>query len=308
MYIPWYDLMSALGLEKENTAEPSESSRPAFVKPSRLSQWLIPHDIPFRYSLYAFTRQLRAFQPKVRLFIVKEPYLIKTVESSWELEEALRLRYRVFHHEWLGKSGPESIDVDAYDFQADHLIIINRKTGRIVGTYRLISSSYSKAFYSSQEFNLTSLLSRPGVKLELGRACIEPAFRNGLTLVLLWKGIHAYISEINASYCFGCSSIQTTDPLKIIGLVRYFQKAGYLTSRYAFPVQPAYRIPFFQVSEPVIPETPSDVPALLDRYLRAGARVSAEPALDCVFRCVDFMTVLETAQLQSNLHRRLTTC
>jgi putative hemolysin len=100
-------------------------------------------------------------------------------------------------------------------------LIIDKKSGEIVGTYRLICSLFSKRFYSQAEFTLEQVLALPGVKLELGRACIKKEFRNGAVLTLLWRGIIEYMKLTNAKYLFGCASVQTVLPHEAAATYEY---------------------------------------------------------------------------------------
>lgn len=278
MYIDWPELLNTLS-------------------PSQYLRWPFP--------TIRKVESLKLFRPKVRIYIERDAYVLKTVESSWELKEALELRYRVFHQELLGKPGKPKLDYDDFDLIGDHLIIVDKKQSRIVGTYRLISSSWSSRFYSAQEFDLSELLQRPGIKLELGRACIDAEYRNGLLLALLWKGIQRYYQTIGARYLFGCSSIQTMDPSIVARCSQYFQKHGYVSSTFQFPTQPGYRFaPRLDWEQQEHPDTQKFIPPLLLSYLRSGACVGAEPALDRAFRCVDFITVMDTAQVGTSSIRR----
>lgn len=60
----------------------------------------------------------------------------------------------------------------------------------VVGTYRLLSPKGAKDFggyYSENEFDLSRLKSLSDVVVEAGRACIDPHFRSGAVLMLLWS-------------------------------------------------------------------------------------------------------------------------
>ncbi len=82
----------------------------------------------------------------MRVFIEKEEYVIKTAENDFELEQALRLRHEVFIFEILGKKKLFGIDIDRYDMLCDHLLVIDKKTEQVVGTYRFNSDRYSDRF------------------------------------------------------------------------------------------------------------------------------------------------------------------
>lgn len=48
------------------------------------------------------------------------------------------------------------------------------------------------------------------------------------------------------------------------------------------------------------------VPPLMRGYLRLGARVHGEPAIDSVFDCGDFLTLLDAEEADSRYRERLT--
>ena len=39
-----------------------------------------------------------------------------------------------------------------------------------------------------------------------------PGMRNGIVMNLLWRGVGAYMKNIDARYVFGCASIKTVEP------------------------------------------------------------------------------------------------
>src|SRR5262245_15001714 len=103
-----------------------------------------------------------------------------------EIEAAQRLRYRVFGEE-LGAvlpSAASGLDQDAFDPFCDHLLVRDPTCGEVVGTYRILPAERARAaggFYTATEFDLGRLVELPGL-VELGRACIDPRFRNGSVL------------------------------------------------------------------------------------------------------------------------------
>jgi putative hemolysin len=305
MYIPWEEL------------EKSFFSAAKTLTKTPLSE--LSHQMKVLWDRWAITRwqkNLRAFQPKVRLFIEKDSYIIKTVESSWELAAVLRLRHEVFFQELLGNPAPGGLDMDEFDLACDHLIIIDKKTKRTVGTYRVMSSTFSKSFYSAHEFDIAGLLALPGNKLELGRACIHKDYRNGLVIALLWRGIHRYAQAVEAHTLFGCSSVQTTDLYTTAQVCAYLRVNEYTMKELDLYPQPSYQIPEFPTFaaryENLDPATLESarkiIPPLLLSYIKSGARVGAEPALDKAFRCVDFMTILETEKLTNTYGKKFVKC
>src|SRR3546814_6205262 len=70
-------------------------------------------------------------------------------------------------------------------------------------------------FYTSNEYEIDSLTSYPGEILELGRSCVDPTYRSGATMQLLWRGIAEYVFCYDISIMFGCASLPGTDPQQL---------------------------------------------------------------------------------------------
>ncbi len=259
------------------------------------------------------THKIHRFKPKVEIFKEIGPYVLKTASTIEELKSALKLRYEVFHHEMIGKKNPTGIDVDEFDLYCDHLIIINKKTNRLVGTYRLNSSLYSKSFYSAREFDLKNILSHSGNKLELGRACIQKEFRNGITISLLWGGIAEYMIATDSQIVFGCASIKTENPREAALIYRYLESEGSISKTFDSPPTEEFTLPQLKlwlrlIKSPVTEVEQKEVkdllPSLFQTYRKIGAVVAGEPAWDEEFHCIDFLTVMKREDLSRVLWRK----
>jgi putative hemolysin len=253
---------------------------------------------------------LAAFRPRVRLRIERERFLIKTAENEEELAGVLKLRHDVFYRELLEKKLLLSMDIDKFDFKCDHIIIIDKKNNAYIGTYRLISSLFARKFYSATEFRLGPILDLPGVKLELGRACVHRDYRSGSTIALLWRGITEYMRETGTKYLFGCSSIKTTDRHEIAALYKGFKGSGHLVppSLEAVP-KGRFRIRNFgrflrETGPRDIAAAESLIPPLVKFYLHMGARLCGEPAVDKKFKCVDFLTLFDMEAISETAQRK----
>jgi putative hemolysin len=238
-------------------------------------------------------------------------FIIKTVENPFELEDVLRLRYEVFIEEMCNRRGFLGIDVDRYDLICDHLVVMDKGTEKVVGTYRLISSAFSHSFYSETEFNIDNIKKLRGNLLELGRACVNRDYRNGTTMALLWKGVSEYVKNVEAKYLFGCSSIATTDEEEIALLHSYFKEFFYSPEH--LRVYPKRKVmvrnlkPFFKMdllSSADTARCEKLLPPLLKSYLKAGSVVCGEPALDAKFRCTDFLTLLDIDLLDKTFGKK----
>lgn len=91
--------------------------------------------------------------------------------SDNEVMEAQRLSYRVFADE-LGarlQTRVPDADQDLYDPYCDHLLVRDETSGRVVGTYRILSPSASRCvggYYSESEFDRTRLQHLRGQMVE----------------------------------------------------------------------------------------------------------------------------------------------
>ncbi|XGC81168.1 GNAT family N-acetyltransferase [Bdellovibrio bacteriovorus] len=257
--------------------------------------------------------RIHKFKAKIDIKLEVGPFELKTVSDSEELKEALALRYEVFHHEMMGKTNPEGIDVDEFDFACDHLVIKEKRSNRIVGTYRLNCSLFTEKFYSGKEFMIGKLFALPGVKLELGRACVHKDFRRGILISLLWRGIAEYMAASEAKLVFGCATVMTADPRKAALLTRYFEEEGRILQEFRTRPTLLYTMPLLhqhldEVRDPLTEtqrvEAESLVPPLCRAYLKAGASIGGEPAWDQEFNCIDFLTILQRDDLNRSLWRK----
>ena len=252
------------------------------------------------------------FAPNIQVNIENKKYIIKTAENGFDLEKVLRLRHKVYYEEILHKNTTNSIDIDRFDHICDHLMVIAKSTNECVGTYRLNSSLFNKNFYSSTEFNINNILLHNGNKLELGRACIEKEYRNTLSFAMLWKGLSEYIKKTGTRFIFGCSSIKATKFDEIAPLYTYLRAHYFSTNDYRVYPRRKYKFRYLsryvkqrdhQVEkEPYLPD--KCLFSLLKFYLRSGAVICGEPALDREFMCTDFFTLLDMTKLDEQIERK----
>jgi putative hemolysin len=240
------------------------------------------------------------------------PYRVKTAETKDELIECFRLRDEVFNKEFRGLTNTR-FDFDQFDSQCDHIIIVHKETDTIIGTYRLNSSLYSTDFYTEQEFQLDQVSRLKGPILELGRACIQKDHRRGGVISLLWRGIAEYMNLSKSQILFGCSSVKVTDPRDAALIYQYLNHKGHLDLSYNAKPQANYEMLEFKtwseyfeqnMTEALISEAESMVPSLLRSYLKIGAKIIAEPALDEDFNCIDFLTLLERDKLTKSAEKK----
>ncbi len=257
--------------------------------------------------------RMKNFRAHIPILIEKKNFIVKTADSRDELHSALKLRHDVFLTELLKKHKRSGMDKDKFDKLCDHLIIIDKRSNSLIGTYRLQSSLHTKKWYTATEFHMKQIKRLPGIKLELGRACVHPDHRNGITISLLWEGINAYVEASGTKYLFGCSSIKTTDRNEIASIYNYLLQSGHLSHEHRVRPKGKFRMigmknklkkyPLEGLAE-LDPGMKSKIPSLLNSYLKAGAKVCGSPALDKSFKCIDFLTLLDVSQMHNKFFRK----
>ena len=136
---------------------------------------------------------------------------VALARDTADVVAAQRLRYRVFVEE-LGARLPHlkhRLDRDRFDAYCDHLLVRDADTGAVVGTYRMLPGAEALklgGFYSEEEFDLGGVGRLPGL-VEVGRACVDPAYRTGAVLGLLWAGLARYLTDGRYEHAIGCASI-----------------------------------------------------------------------------------------------------
>lgn len=233
-------------------------------------------------------------------------YEVRFARSAAELDAVLQLRYEIFNVE-LGEGLAESHltgrDEDELDWRLHHLLILDRRNGRPVGTYRMQTAEMAAAlggFYTAGEFDLSSV-PEPVIRtsVEIGRACVAKAHRNGRVLNLLWRGLAAYMAWNRKANLFGCCSLTTQDPSLGIATFRHLEAGGHL--------HPAITVhPLAEARCEVAAETPlpaPQVPALFQSYLNLGAKVCGPPAIDRRFQTIDFLVLLNVDELDRRVFR-----
>lgn len=257
-------------------------------------------------------RRMQNFRAHIPIRIEKKNFIVKTADSKEELNAALKLRHDVFLDELLKKRRRSGLDKDKFDKLCDHLIIIDKRTGMMIGTYRIQSSLYGKKWYTATEFHMKHIKKLPGTKLELGRACVHPDHRNGVTIALLWEGITTYMEASDTNYLFGCSSIKTTDRDEIKQIYHYLNQNGHLSHEHRVRPKGKFLVPgmkrqlkaqSFAEIQPNV-KMKDMIPSLLASYLKVGAKVCGSPALDRNFKCIDFLTLLDVSSMETQRIRK----
>jgi putative hemolysin len=239
------------------------------------------------------------------LIAEQELFLIKFAENNEEIEAAMRLRYEVFNIEQgkgLESAELEQIDRDEFDEHCLHLIIVEKNTSRIVGTYRVhlgIIAKKELGFYSASEYNIDGIDDIVDEVLEVGRSCVHPDYRNGSVIALLWYGIGEILTRSGLRYILGCVSLETVDPTIGWALYEYFKARDKICKHLKATPLKGFELP--APDEGKLKEYLDDqksvllknIPPLFKGYLRLGVDICGKPVLDSEFGTIDFLILLD---------------
>lgn len=233
---------------------------------------------------------------KIPAFSEDRRLSIGLAHSQLEVQEAQRLRYKVFAEEMgaqlLGSGG---LDVDGFDQYCDHLIVRDTDTNQVIGTYRILNpekANEAGGYYSAAEFDLSRIAHLFVRTVEVGRACVHQNYRNGGTITMLWAGLARYMQTHNYEYMIGCGSVSMADGGHAAASL--YQR---LQDEYLSPLE--YRVfprnPLLNNS--LRTDMQAACPPLIKGYLRLGAYICGEPAWDPYFNTADMLVMLPLSRI-----------
>jgi putative hemolysin len=236
--------------------------------------------------------------PEIASLGILGKYRARLAHTTGDQQAACRLRFKVFNLE-LGEgllaSYQTGLDQDQFDAVCDHLIVEDIEHGNIVGTYRMqcgVTARQNFGYYSEREFCFGRYESIREQVLELGRASIDSQHRTSEVLTLLWRSIAQYARMRGLRYLIGCSSLNSRDPRE--GWAMYHRLGSFLApEHFRTEATEPYRLP----PEDITGSIEVKVPKLLKTYIGVGARICSEPAWDREFGTIDFLTLLDLAEL-----------
>lgn len=242
---------------------------------------------------------------------------IRIATSDTDLRGAQRLRYRVFVEE-LGGDGAmvdhgNRLECDEFDPVVDHLCLIDRRRDpesleHVVGIYRLLPGMRAKKFgrfYSEGEYDLTRLHDSGRSLLELGRSCVDRAYRGGSGMYLLWNALADYVLDLQVELLFGVASFHGTDSEALAPSLSWLHH-HHLAEESLRPIarpegyQPMNLVPEAELDRR---EAMIGMPALIKAYLRLGGRVGDGAYIDREFNTTDVFLLMDTAAM-SEKHRK----
>ena len=242
---------------------------------------------------------------------------IRLARDQVDLLAAQRLRYRVFIEE-LGGDGAlvdhdARLERDEFDPVVDHLCLVDQRRSQddldhVVGVYRLLPGDRAARFgrfYCDGEYDLTPLRDCGRPLLELGRSCVEPEFRGGTGMFLLWNALADYVLDHGIELLFGVASFHGTD------IPTLAPSLSWLHHHHLAPadLRPVARPGGYQRMDLIAPERLDrreamlGMPALIKAYLRMGGVVGDGAYLDRDFNTTDVFLLMDTAAMSAK-HRK----
>ena len=224
-----------------------------------------------------------------------------------EVRQAQRLRHQVFAGEMGARlSGPlPGHDIDLFDDYCEHLLVRDRESGAVIGTYRVLTPEQAArvgSFYADLEFDLTRRRGLRSRMVELGRSCVHPDHRHGGVILALWGALAQFMQRNRLEIMIGCASI----PMLHQGMVSAHAAAGIwhqLRHKHLAPldcqVLPRLALPIHDFDESLRVEPP----ALIKGYLRLGAKLLGPPAWDPDFNTADLPMMMRTQDLPARYLR-----
>lgn len=232
---------------------------------------------------------------------------LRFAKTEADIQAAQRLRYRVFVEE-LGSDGAmvdheARLEKDAFDPHYEHLLLIDPKRDadpleQCVGVYRLLPGEKRDEigkFYSEDEYDLAPLLNSGKRLLELGRSCVDEAYRGGTGLYQMWAALAKYVIEEGYEVLFGTASFHGTD------VAKFAQSLSYLHQNHLAPEElRAHVLPDHQQEMDLLPENDvsrkeamAAIPPLIKAYLRLGGTVGKGAFIDHIFNTIDVMLIVD---------------
>lgn len=228
--------------------------------------------------------------------------LVTWAQHEDEVRQAQRLRYRIFADEMGARleTALPGHDIDLFDDFCEHLLVRDRATGEVVGTYRVLTPAQARrvgSTYSDTEFDLTRLRGLRTRMVELGRSCVHPDHRHGGVILALWGALAEFMVRNQLDTMVGCASIPMLHNGAVSGhaaasIWNQLRQTTHLAP-IELQVRPRLALPIEQLDGTLDVEPP----ALIKGYLRLGAKVLGPPAWDPDFNSADLPMLMRIADL-----------
>jgi len=248
---------------------------------------------------------------------------VRLAETDAEVEQAQRLRYRVFYEEMSAIPSPAMRearrDFDKFDEYCDHLLVVDRAVHdddgqpMVVGTYRLmrdVDAARAGGFYTAGEYEIAPMLAaipQGWRALELGRSCVLKSYRaKPGSMQLLWRGVMTYVARFSIDLMFGCASLQGTDPDTIAMPLSYLHHFRAMPDGMQVRARPELYVDMNRMAKDSIDpkEALRALPPLIKGYVRAGCGIGDGAVIDRQFGTTDVFIYFPVAKIDPRYKSR----
>ncbi|MBX2856099.1 MAG: GNAT family N-acetyltransferase [Rhodobacteraceae bacterium] len=241
-----------------------------------------------------------------RFGLTRGKYSVRIAETEDDVRAAQKLRHEVFI---ASRGAPVSektaagIDSDDFDADCDHVLIEERRTGKLVCCFRLLPLKNGEEIgrsYSAQYYELSNLKTFPGPIVEMGRFCIHPDHRDSEVLRIAWGAMTRYVDTRGFELLCGCSSFEGNDAQA------YADAFALLKDKHLAPTRwlPRPKAPnIFKFAKLLRFKRPDNrqamrlMPPLLRGYLSLGGWVSDHAVIDRDLNTLHVFTGLEVKRV-----------
>lgn len=227
----------------------------------------------------------------------------EVAHNSRDVLATQRLRYKVFAKEMGARLGGRIIrlDRDRYDKYCRHLLVRDLATNKVVACTRVLGEADARragGFYSGGEFELGALANLPGRVLEVGRTCVNPDYRGGAVMAVLWSKLAELVLEEGYDYLIGCASVPIEgNGANVEGIMQRLREKHMTHSH--LRVKPKIAMRPVSIHDTNV----SRMPPLLKAYFSLGAKACGEPFRDDDFGVADVFVLLDVAEMSPRYAR-----
>jgi len=242
--------------------------------------------------------------PSVAVARKKSRLYVELATTIDDIHASQELRHRVFAGEMGARvKGLEGRDEDRFDAYCHHLLVKETASGRVIASTRLLLGEQARkagSFYSESEFDMQALHNLPGRTLEVGRTCVDPDFRQGAAIAVLWSGLADFIKQFEIDHLFGCASIEMDDGGLVAQAIMNNVRQHALSDE-QWRVTPRNPLPALPAGAEEVVSAP--LPPLLKAYFRLGAVACGEPCFDPEFNCADILVLVDVEKIDASYTR-----
>jgi putative hemolysin len=229
--------------------------------------------------------------------ITRDPILVR---------ESQKLRYRVFCEEMgANPDNPDGVDEDEFDQYCDHLLVFENvgEARKVIGTYRALPYPRIKnksRFVTESEYDVSRVLSALGENImEVGRSCVDPSYRSGSVIQLLWRAIADYCEMNQIDALFGCASFHGADANDHRESISYLNHYHLAPEEMRPMALPELAVDMEMLPKDSIPAKRAFVrlPPLIKGYIRLGGVFGDKAVIDKVCNTTDVCVVVTRQNL-----------